>query len=78
MRSRKIIEIAALGALTTYLFLTFFIVSFFCVFARLDTAHFQSWQAWGAEEGKEKGISDAGFEVTNERKERLIIQLLHK
>lgn len=78
MRSRKIIEIAALGALTTYLLLTFFIVSFLCVFERLDTAHFQLRQAWGAEEGKEKGISDAGFGVTNEKKEKLIIQLLQK
>lgn len=63
MRSRKMIQIAApsVGVSMTYLLVTLVIVSSLCVFARLDTAHFQSRQAWRAEEGKESGISDAVF-----------------
>lgn len=53
----------------TYLLMRLLFVSFLCVSARLDTAHFQSRQEWVAEEGEEKGISDAVFwGVTNDKK----------
>lgn len=78
MRSCKIFQIAALGVLMTYLLMRLLIVSFLCVFARLDTADFQPRQEWGAEEGKERSISDAAFGLTNAKTGRTNIQLLQK